>query len=252
MNTIPVPFVSQIVPGALMHNNDCGAASVLMVLRAYNICKEVTVDQIYDKMHPSGDGPLYGSVLQSFLASHGIKNTWAGGVHIHDMYDVLVSKKPIIVLIHYAPLVAAGLTEKKGFLGAHFVVVTGMDVNSICINDPYTTGVGGTEIPVSIFDQAWSQCYLDGNQSYGGIFMNLSIQDLSVPISTVTKYTFGMNGTVPVNAIYVRSGNGEGYPVVKTLWRIENPIVYITTVAFGRGLLADGSGWVWMGYLKQI
>lgn len=254
MNNLPVPYISQITPGALIHNNDCGAACALMVARTYNQAKDKTVDQIYDRIAPAGDIPLSASGLQAALGYYGVKSLWMAGVHIHDMYDVLADWKPIIALIHYDPLVKAELTEKKSFRGAHFVVVTGMDIKSICIHDPYTTESGeNLDVPIVVFEQAWSQCNLDGNPDHAGIFMTLPIQDLTatIPVPVTNRYTFTVYNGVLVNGANVRSGPSQAYSFVKTIWRTETPFVYITRISGEYGQLADGTGWLFMGFFKK-
>jgi uncharacterized protein YvpB len=254
MNILPVPYVSQILPGALQHNNDCGAASTLMVLNAYNLGKDLTVDKFYDKMYPSGDLSLSASQLMTMLTTYKVKNKWVVDMHVHDLYDILVDQCLAIALIHYAPLVQAKLTEKTGFLRAHFVVVLGIDIKNICINDPYTSGSGkGLEVPVEVFKQAWAQCSLDGNPNNCAIVTTIPIQDLSVPIPPPVGVMYGFNvynGTL-INGINVRSGPASSYALVKTIWRAETPIVYITQISGEWGKLADESGWVYMPYLKK-
>lgn len=254
MNILSVPYVSQITPGALQHNNDCGAASVLMVARAYSQAKNMTVDQIYDKIAPAGDTPLSAGGLQAVLNFYQIKSKWMAGVHIHDMFDTLYERRPIIALIHYDPLVKAELTEKKVFRGAHFVVVVGMDIKSICINDPYTTGGGeNLEVPIAVFEQAWTQCNLDGNPDHAGVFMTIPIQDLSIPVPApvANQYTFTVYNGVLVNGANVRSGPAQTYPFVRTIWRTETPNVYITKISGEYGQLADGTGWVFMEFFRK-
>jgi uncharacterized protein YvpB len=254
MNILPVPYVSQILPGALQHNNDCGAASTLMVLNAYNLAKDLTVDQVYTKVAPSGDVPLSASGLQVVLSSYKIRNKWVADISIHDLFDVLVDQRLAIALIHYAPLVKAKLTEKTGFLSAHFVVVVGMDIKNICINDPYSTESGaGLEVPIDIFKQAWSQCNLDGNPNNAAIVTTIPVQDLSVPIPPPTgvMYGFAVYNGRQINGINVRSGPDSSNTLVKTIWRSETPIVFITQISSDWGQLADESGWVYMPYLKK-
>jgi hypothetical protein len=252
---LEIPYVSQIQPGALQHNNDCGAASVLMVLRGYSLYKTATVDKIYDLISPAGDVPLSATGLRSLLATNKIPSEWKVGLAIHDMYDVLVARRPIIALIHYAPLVAAGLTEKTGFKGAHFVVIIGMDIENIYIHDPYSTVKGEKlPVPVTVFNQAWTECNLDGNPICAAIFMTPPLQDLSVqaPSALGIKYEFGTLNGIPVNGLNVRSGPGDTYPVLRTIWRSDTPYVYILRTFWDRGLLVDNSGWVYMPCLRKV
>jgi len=254
MNILPVPYRSQILPGALQHNNDCGAASTLMVLNAYNLGKDLTVDQFYDKIAPSGDVSLSAGGLQAILLTYKVRNKWMVDLAVHDLFDVLIEQRLSIALIHYAPLVKAKLTEKTGFLGAHFVVVVGMDIKNICINDPYTTGRGESlEVPIDIFKQAWAQANLDGNPTNAAIVTTIPIQDLSIPIPPPvgTMYGFAIYNGRQVNGINVRSGPSSSTALVKTIWRSETPIVFITQISGEWGQLADESGWVYMPYLKK-
>jgi uncharacterized protein YvpB len=254
MNILPVPYVSQIQPGALQHANDCGAASTLMVLNAYQIGLNQTVDQVYNQIQPSGDVALSAGGLQAILSLNQIRNEWRADLRIHDLYDILVSRCPVIALIHYAPLVKAGLTERTGFLGAHFVVVVGMDIQSICIHDPYTTRGGeALAVPIAVFEQAWAQCSLDGNPEHAAIIVTMPIQDLSNPVSqpSSVKYEFAIYDGRLVNGINVRSGPASTYLFIRSIWRAETPFVYISKISGDWGQLTDGSGWVYLPYLKK-
>jgi len=250
MNTLQVPYVSQITPGATLHNNDCGAASVLMVLRAYRLALATSVDQIYDSIHPGGDVALSAGGLQSLLASplYGVKNKWLVDLKTSNLFEVLVGNLPAIALIHYAVLVKAGLTEKTGFLGAHFVVVIGVDIKNVCINDPYSTGSGaGREIPIAVWKDAWAQCALDGNPNGGAILMTVPIQDLSISVPPPS----GVKYLLKINGINVRAGAISATAFVRTIWRSVNPSVMITGVPGEWGKLADGTGWVFMEFLTK-
>jgi hypothetical protein len=258
MNTLPVPHISQITTGALLHYNDCGSGSVLMVSHAYRKRLNMTVDQLYDTIMPSGDVALSASGLQKSLAEIGITNKWMVDMHIHDLLDAMIDKCPVIALVKYAPLVDAKLTEKTGFRGAHFVVVVGVDIKSVSINDPYWSSDAGKEleVPIAVFRQMWSQCYQDGNPNGGGIVMTLPIQDLSTPTPPVdgNRYTFTIYNKVLVNGANVSKGPGNtttfGY--VTTIWRTITPYINITTIQGDWGLLADKSGWVFMPFFKKI
>jgi len=254
MNILPVPYVSQRLPGALQHSNDCGAASTLMVLNAYNLGKDLTVDKFYDKIYPNGDVPLSVHDLQAMLSTYKVKNKWLADMQIHDLLDILIEQCLAIALIHYAPLVVAKLTEKTNFLGAHFVVVIGMDIKHICINDPDSTRIGkGLEVPFDVFKQAWAQCSLDGNPNNAAIVTTIPVQDLSIPVSPpVGKvYGFAVNNGKQINGINVRSGPNSTSALVKTIWRLETPIVIITKISGDWGQLDDESGWVYMPYLNK-
>jgi hypothetical protein len=168
--------------------------------------------------------------------------------------DILIDQRLAIALIHYAPLVNAHITQITSFLGAHFVVVVGIDIKSICINDPLSTGSGaGLEVPIDVFKQAWSQCSLDNNPINGAIVTTIPIQDLSTsdtPTNGV-EYEIGLWGGKQILGINVRSGPSSTYSLVNTIWQAETPDIYITQISGDWGQLADGSGWVYMPYLVK-
>jgi len=256
MNGLPVPGNSQILPGALQHGNDCGATSALDVTQGYNLDKDKTVDQVYNEIYPAGDAPLSATSLVNYLVKKGIPSEWKPEFRLKDLYESLVNKMPAILLIHYAPLVDAGLTERTGFKGAHFVVAVGMDIRFVYINDPYrTTNLYGTEIPMTTMLQAWGQCYLDGNPNNGAVITKIPLQDLSpvqppVPMGTVYKWAI-VNG-VQINGAHVRSGPATAYPIVKDIWRTTTPLITITTVTGGYGRLSDKSGWVSLSLFVKV
>jgi hypothetical protein len=257
MNTAQIPYISQVTAGALLHYNDCGAGSVLMVTQAYKQRMNTTVDQLYDIIMPAGDTALTVGALQKVLTEVSITNKWVVDIHVHDLLDALIDNCPVIVLVKYAPLVDAKLTEKTGFRGGHFMVVVGVDIKSVCVHDPYWSNGYGKEleIPVKIFKQMWSQCHLDGNPNNGGIVMTIPIQDLSTVIPPVTgvKYTFGLNhvNNVPVLAVNIRNGPAITYGIVGILEKSKTPIVYITTITGEYGKLANGLGWVFIAYFDK-
>jgi uncharacterized protein YvpB len=252
-NTLQVPFVSQVTPGAQEHNNDCGAASVLMVLRSYHLGITETVDQIYNEIQPSGDSSLSIGGLQRTLANRLVTNEYKTNVQLQDLYAQLVANKPAIALIHYGALVDAGLTEFKGFRGAHFIVVIGMDVKYVYIHDPYSVTKGNIlEVPIAVFKQALAQCNLDANPINTCIFMIPPIGDLTPIQPTGVKYNWGKDpatGNI-VQAVNVRTGPAITYPVAKVLYRSATPIT-ITQIQGDYAQLLDKSGWVYIAYFTK-
>jgi hypothetical protein len=160
VNLLPVPYFSQLGVGADEHNADCGAASGLMVLKAY---KDVTmnVDQYYDQASLDPDrtkaDPLSINEVRSVLTLNGITTEYQVPFEQDMLFRCLQELKPVIALIKYATLRDAGLTERKDFGGAHFAVIVGMDTKTIYVNDPYCTGDKGAArpYPLDIFWKAW-------------------------------------------------------------------------------------------------
>lgn len=250
MNVLDVRYVSQIVPTANAHANDCGVASSLMLLRTYNLADTVTVDQFYDSIKPSGDYALSAGELQGRMAAYGLKNEWKIGVTLEQIFGYLRSRKPVLALIHYAPLVDAGITEKKTFRGAHFVVITGVDFDNVYINDPYRTDSKvNLAVPIGVFEKGWQECALDGNPVGGCIIPLLSIRDLSTPVPENDEYYITSN----VNGLNVRAEPSQTSAWVRTIWRTSEPIVHVlmSTLTTDYVRLTDGTGWVWAGFLRK-
>lgn len=249
-STLPIIKVSQLGVAADEHGSDCGAASLLMMARSYNVGLTDTVDQVYNSMSPTGNGALSFAQLQSKLDSYGIKTERKNGTTLEQLFGYLRKQRPALALIHYAPLVDAGLTEKKGFRGAHFIVVTGIDLDSVFINDPYRTdNLVNIAIPADIFEKAWKECYIDNNPIGACIVPILPVQDLSTPVSP----TVGNYSLIPL-AAYLRKGPGTAYAIIKTIYRTSTLVISVDTSTLTNGYvqLTDKSGWMWFEYLKKI
>jgi hypothetical protein len=253
MNILPVPYVSQLIQGGLLHSNDCGAAAALMILRAYGLRNNYTVDQLYDSIQPSGDVYLSASGISSAMLSAGLKSEWKSGVSINSLFGILVERKPLIALVHYGRLVDAGLTQRTGFRGAHFLVVNGMDITSVYIKDSYRDdGKESVEVPINIFLEAWTQCGLDGNPNGGAIVPTIPISNLPVP-PPVVGVAYAFKSTT--DAINVRAQPTASGAWVKAIARKDSPILYITKIAGiynNWGFLSTGEGWICLDYFIKV
>jgi hypothetical protein len=253
MNTLPVPYISQIAPGALKHNNDCGPTSSMMTLNAYKLALGVTVDDFYDSLQPSGDAAISVAQLQTGMLNYGLKNEWKVDLTPNLIYSYLSVGRPMIALTHYAPLVDAHLTQKTNFRGAHFVVLTGIDVKGVSMKDPYRDdGVMDVEVPLAVWMQAWKEANLDGNPQYGAIIPLLPIQDLSnvPPTPTAKPCTLA----VGINGINVRSQPTSASTLVRTIWRsgANTPVFYVDGVSGEWSHLRDGGGYVFTQYIRVL
>ncbi len=245
MGELNVPYISQILGGALSHNNDCGPTSALMVAQAYNLATKMTVDQVYDAMQPAGDTAIAAGQLQRWLASQGLKNIWKVGLLLHDLFDVLAERKPCILLIHYAPMVDAGITEKKTFRGAHFIVATGLDIEYAWIHDPYRTDWSGCHQPVklSVFHDAWTQANLDGNPTCCALIPEVGICDLSVKENVPLEYIVNKPG------IIIRAAASQYSTLVRYAWQGE--VLQLKTIMPTNGYVPlVAGGWAFLEYLK--
>ena len=159
---LPVPYVSQLGTDAEMHSNDCGAASAIMLLRAYQK-SSLTPDDFYAQFNIPGDPFLSVAQLQNAMRTMGLLTDFRSGLSISDLFNLLASGKPAIVLVRYKVLYEAGLTEKP-FQGPHFAVVVGLDPKFIYIHDPLYTDPSMGEArpyPIDVFWKAWKEVALD-------------------------------------------------------------------------------------------
>ena len=124
VSLLPVPYVSQLELGAQKHNNDCGAACGVMLVRTYFPENVITVDDFYDICNPQGDVYLSASQIMSALGIQNVRSTWQEELGLIKLFDLLRNGQPVIALINYGVLVLANLTEKNNFTVAHFITTT--------------------------------------------------------------------------------------------------------------------------------
>ena len=158
--TLPVPYVGQVGSGADEHGNDCGPASAAMILKfAEEACP--TVDALFNEVQPGGDVYTSFGDLCKILDARGIDVDYAAGVGMGELYEYLTRGMPLIALIHYDSLESI---RPNKFDGSHFVVVIGIDLDSVYINDPLNTPTTGecVRVPLETWKNAWSTVG-DGN-----------------------------------------------------------------------------------------
>jgi uncharacterized protein YvpB len=249
-----VPYVSQKAPGSMGHYNDCGAACMSMTLKAFNLANTLTVDELYNAIDPTGDVGLSAGAMNAKMADIGLKASWKVFPSQAALFEMLQANKPVIALIHYGPLVRNGYTEFKNFVAGHFIVITGMDIAKIFIQDPdRDDGMIVTAVPINVFWEAWGRCDLDGNPSFCGIVPDIAITDLSQPV--VNQPVTGRY-VLTVNGIYVHAKPSQDSPTVSpnVIFKGEAPnltVVTITEVEKKYGHRLEG-GWVSMDLLKPV
>lgn len=259
-----IPFVSQVGPGSDRFHNDCGFGASGMGIRAFGVGLSDSVDTMVSKIIPAKDGDrgAYIWELQALFSLYGIPTELLRKQSITSLFALLTDNKIIIPLIHYQPLVDAGLTEFKRFGAAHYIVVVGLKVLAdgqkfVIIHDPYASSMATgafKEVPFTVWEAAWSQCPLDeGNSPYTCIATTIPVQNLAKPPAPQIGAKYKMIDAVSYG-INVSRGAGptSEFGRVKVLVKVENPFVYIKQTIGNWGLLADGSGWVYMSYLKAL
>jgi hypothetical protein len=252
MNTLSVSYVPQLGTGAAEHNNDCGSASTLMLLRTYGLAKTTTVDQLYNSMIPAGDTALSFNTMQSKMASYGLKTEWRVDTTMEITFGFLKNKKPLLALIHYATLVDAGVTEKINFRGAHFLVITGIDLDYVFINDPYRTdNKTNIAVPIDIFEKAWKESILDGNSSSSCVIPIIPIKDLSVVVPPIPPVNDSY--ALTIKGLNVRGGPSTNYPILRIIWQAQTPVIHCSgPITNGYIRLTDKSGYVFFSYLIKV
>ncbi|MCS7011397.1 MAG: C39 family peptidase, partial [Anaerolineales bacterium] len=243
VHLLPVPYVSQMGPGADTNRNDCGAACGLMVLKAYKPDISLTVDAFYRQANPNGrDEALWVGQIRRVLSAYGIQTEYKGALTETVVFQLLLQKKPIIALIHYGTLVDRQLTQFTNFRGGHFVVIIGMDTHYIYVHDPYSTERRGEAAvyPISVFWQAWRDATRDFNPAFVGFYPTFGIGEQPVEQDN-SLYRI----RITCNAQRVRSGPGVQYnPPLRLIYRDTVLPVYEEKDGWGR--IGPGE-WVYLG-----
>lgn len=236
---LPVPYVSQLGAGASAHQNDCGAASSVMLLRAYqNI--QMTPDDFYVKFGIPGDPYLSVTQMRNAMSSLGLLADFKAGLTLADLFTFLAASKPVIVLIRYKVLEEAGLTEKK-FEGPHFAVVVGIDTRNIYLHDPLFTNPADGDArpyPLDIFYRAWTEVGSDPS------FPNPSRSAIIPTAGIGFKVTRRVR--VKIASLNVRNGPGLNNAIVSTLKL--NQVVEIIREVNGWGQLNE-TQWISLAYV---
>jgi hypothetical protein len=203
---LPVPYVSQLGEGAEVRSNDCGAACAVMLMRAYQK-SSITPNQFYVQYNIPGDPYLSVNQVRAALNSQGILTDFRAGLSIPDLFNLMASGKPAVVLIRYKVLFEAGLTEKP-FQGPHFAVVVGVDPKYIYIHDPlYSDPLVGEAhpYPLDTFWQAWKAVAADPSFPNPERSAIIPVMGIGFQVSRMVK--------INISSLNVRTGPGLNMPV---------------------------------------
>jgi hypothetical protein len=151
---LSVPYIGQVGFGSDEHGNDCGAASAAMLIKFAGVNCPI-VDVLYNEVRLSGNNYLSIGDLMALLSHRNIKSEWFANTATKDLFWVLVQGTPVIALIRYGALETI---RPNTFKGSHFIVVVGMDLDTVYIHDPLNTPTTGERIalPMAMFEAAWS------------------------------------------------------------------------------------------------
>jgi hypothetical protein len=205
-----------------------------MLLRAYQKCT-LTPDEFYTQFNISGDPFLSVTQLQSAMNRMGLLSEFHAGLTIPDLFNLMASGKPAIVLIRYKVLYEAGLTEKS-FQGPHFAVVVGLDPKYIYVHDPlYTDPMRGEAHPYPIdnFWQAWKEVAADPSFPNPERSAIIPTSGIGFQVSRKVKIT--------ITSLNVRSGPGFNMGIVGLVRKDE---VY--------AISHEANGWGEIGFNRWI
>ena len=239
---LPVPYVSQIGPGADAHNNDCGAASAVMMIAAYTKTK-MTPDDFYTRYAITGDPFLNVVQIRNGMGSLGVLTDFRAGLGIPDIFNAIAGGKPIIALIRYKVFSDAGLAEKT-FQGPHFAVVIGMDCKYVYINDPLYTNPANGEAhayPLDLFYQAWKEVAMDSQFPNPERSAIIPIAGLGFKLTRRVK--------VNISSLNIRNAPSLGGTILGTV--SKGQVLEVTREISGWGEIAP-SKWVYLAYTVLV
>lgn len=157
VSILPVPYVSQLGTGAAEVVNDSGAAAGAMLVRAYTE-KTITPTDFSNQTGQHSEALLSFTQISNALRTNGIPVEMRSGLKLGDLSLILISGRPVILLVKQTVLHQAGFTPES-FDGPHFLVAVGVDVKQVYIHDPLRHDASGQAqgIPWLTIYQAWTQ-----------------------------------------------------------------------------------------------
>ena len=170
-----IPYKSQYDADASEFRNDCGPASLAMILQSFGV--HVSTDAVYRKTGTKAN--RYVSIGQLMRAglSYGVPFEYFYDWSLDQLMDRLSKGQPLITLVHYGAWsqLEPGVSTQNKFKGPHFVVVLGFDNQYIYVNDPLWKLERRNEgyrkaWSHDQFMQAWNSNHLDGNRDRSGIY----------------------------------------------------------------------------------
>jgi len=189
---LPVPYSSQWDSDASLSKDDCGPASIKMILNFFG--ENLTIDEIFKKTGASVNSLISIPQMITAINAYGYKARYVTGQTIDQLKSYLSQGIPTIALVHYGALSSR---QDKGFAGGHFFDVVGFRDDGYFVNDPdfyaplrdqgdhhfYTK---------SDFEKSWSSCSLDGNPNNSLLIIDKKGGTPMADTIQVDKNTYGM------------------------------------------------------------
>lgn len=189
---LPVPYSSQWDSDAALSKDDCGPASIKMILNFYG--ENLTIDDIFKKTGAAVNSLISIPQMITAINAYGYKARYITGQSIDQLKSYVSRGIPLIALVHYGLLTSR---QDKGFSGGHFFDVVGYRDDGYFVNDPdfysplrdqgdhhfYTK---------SDFENAWASCYLDKNPNNSIIVIDKKGGNSMVDTIQVDKNVYSM------------------------------------------------------------
>jgi hypothetical protein len=175
-----IPYKSQYDPDADEFRNDCGPASLAMILNGFGI--NVSTNAVYRKTGAKANNYTSVSQLMRASLSYGLAFNYFNHWTVGRLTELIGEGRPVIALVHYGAWsqISPGISTQNTFQGPHFVVVTGFDEKYIYINDPLWRDERRSEgyrkaWTHEQFNAAWGANNLDGNTPHCGILCSKAL-----------------------------------------------------------------------------
>lgn len=161
---LPVPYKSQWDNDAQGTQNDCGPASIAMILNYYG--EKLTTDDVFKKTG-AGSGLIGIPQMVKAIEAFGYTTFRKTQSDVATLKSYLDQNLPVIALVHYGSL--GNTVQDKTFKGGHFFVVVGYRDDGYFVNDsnfwdPHRQDGDHHFYPKADFEKAWNDAGLDGNQ----------------------------------------------------------------------------------------
>ncbi|MBW8012468.1 MAG: hypothetical protein FVQ83_14730 [Chloroflexi bacterium] len=175
-----IPYKSQLDPDANELRNDCGPASLAMILNAFG--KNVTTNAVYRRTGTAANGYISLSQLMRAGDTYEVPFGYYYSWNIARFKQAVDEGQTMICLVHYGgwSQIDPGVSTQSSFTGPHFVVVVAYDEVNIYVNDPLWYGSRRLEgyrraWNYQEFNAAWGSNNLDGQRDFSGIYCRLTL-----------------------------------------------------------------------------
>lgn len=130
MTNLTVLYKSQWDTDAQNTKDDCGPASIAMILNYYG--EKLGTDQVYEKTG-AGKGLINIQQMLAAISAFGYTGRFLTNQSIEQLKSYIDRDMPVIALVHYGDFVSR---QDTGFKGGHFFTVVGYRDDGVFVNDP--------------------------------------------------------------------------------------------------------------------